>query len=409
MFITLKLAWRNIWRHRRRSLLTFAAVAFAATVLEFFVSLQLSSYDAAIEGSVRMFTGHVQLQAKGYLERPQMRRALDDIESIRALAESEPLVESATSRAYAFSLISSTDRTYGVQVSGVDPLHEQQVSSIPGQIRQGSFFEQRDEQGCIIGETLARNLQVGIGDELTFLGQAKDGSLAATVLPLTGIFETGSKDLDRRLAILPLRTFQETFFMGDSGHAVVLRVGDITAVEKTQQLLKSKTDSSNVSVLRWDQVIPGLKEAIELDMASGILFHFCLVLVVVFSIVNTFLMSVLERTKEFGVMLAIGNSPWALARLVLLECFILTSIGLFIGGYIGWGVVSYFGTHGFSVPGMEEVAKLWNMPSEVHTKMSPQVLLRGPLVLFVVTMLAAIYPATKIFKLKPTEAIRTGE
>ncbi|MCB0360870.1 MAG: FtsX-like permease family protein, partial [Bdellovibrionales bacterium] len=161
-------------------------------------------------------------------------------------------------------------------------------------------------------------------------------------------------------------------------------------------------------VLRWDELLPGLKQAIELDMASGWLFYFSLVLIVTFSIVNTFFMVVVERTREFSIMLALGVRPSRIGGLVVLESMLLTTLGLLLG--IGCGAVTlwYFGVHGFSVPGMDEVAKLWNLPDAIYTRITPRALLHGPLVLLGMSVLAVIFPVLKIFRLNPSTSLRQG-
>ena len=195
--------------------------------------------------------------------------------------------------------------------------------------------------------------------------------------------------------------------MGSSAHSIVLRTEDFKQLAETQvqvQMLLDHPATKMLAILRWDELIPGLKQAIELDMAGGWLFYFSLVLIVTFSILNTFLMSILERTREFATMLALGCRPWGIVRLVLTECALLLLIGLTLGIIAGSAVVAYFGIYGFSVPGSEEVMKIWNLPGAVYTRLSPRSLSSGPGIIALATLIAVIYPTLRIFKLSPTEA-----
>jgi len=171
--LTVRLAWRNIWRHPRRSWLTIAAIAFAATVLEFFIGVQLKSYDTAINASTRLFHGHVQIQMDGYLDKPSIRNAINNVVSLRAEVQALPAVQAASARAFSFALASSETRSLGVQVVGVEPQFEPGVSSIPGLIKKGAYFSTSSQYEALLGGALAKNLAISVGGELTLLGQGR--------------------------------------------------------------------------------------------------------------------------------------------------------------------------------------------------------------------------------------------
>ena len=231
MEIDLKIAWRNLWRNPRRSLLTLAAIAFASVLLVFMLSWQLGSYDTMINASVRIQTGHLQVQAAGYEEKKDIWRVVEDPSRVAAVLADTAGVAAHTFRASAFSLVSSRERTYGVLVRGLDPGRETAVSSVAQTVRAGRFLAPGDAAAAVVGTLLARNLKVGLGDELVVMGQARDGSVAATVLNVVGIFSSGQDDLDRGVLQMPLHTFQETYAMDRAVHAVVVRCDDLEAVD----------------------------------------------------------------------------------------------------------------------------------------------------------------------------------
>ena len=304
MSVDLKMAWRNLWRNPRRTILTIAAIAFACLLLVFMLSWQFGSYEAMINAAVKIHTGHLQVQAKGYQEKQSIRQVIADPKAVAALLQKTPGVKHFTFRANAFSLVSSKQRTYGALVVGIDPTREAQVSTLKKIIRKGKYLEPGDENGALLGVLLAKNLQVGLGDDITVLGQGRDGSVAATVLKVKGIYSSGMDNFDRSSIQIGLKNFQDTYTMMGAVHEAVAVCGHLSLVAEAQKFvsagLKEIKARHPLVVLNWEQLMPGLLQGIEIDMISGLIFYFLLVLVVAFSILNTFLMSIFERMHEFG-------------------------------------------------------------------------------------------------------------
>ncbi|MCB0353793.1 MAG: ABC transporter permease [Bdellovibrionales bacterium] len=401
---TLSLAWRNIWRNRRRTLLTAGAVAFACTVLSFTISLQQSSYKTAIEASASIFQGHLQIQRIGYQDEPKLSLAFPFSSNLQSLLSLEPSVAAYSPRVNAFSLASSDERTFGVQIFGVDPLTEPLVSSIPGTIRAGRYLQAKDSSGAVIGKALSENLKVSLGDELTLLGQGADGSMAAGIVSIVGIFSSGSTEIDRTMIQIPLPTAQEIFSLPSEINALVVRSTNLTRsneiANRIQQILPN-----NLRILTWDELNPGLKEAIELDMVSGWLFLFSLILIVAFGVLNTFLMSLLERIREFGLLMALGMKAWSLIFMVSLELLCLLLTGTLPGVVMGLAIITYFSIVGFSVPGAEELTQLWNLPAVLYPQLNPLFLLSGPTVVVVITFVLVVPFSLRLRRINPVEAL----
>jgi len=411
MGIIFSLAWRNLWRNRRRTWLTAGAIAFSTLLLVAWVPIQFGTYDIMINASLRVFPGHAQIQRPGYQEKPEIRNAIDNAEQLaESLRGSNDLYEGVAVRAQGFALLSSGSRSYGAQVVGVQPQFEGGTSSIPGLVKQGRFLSAVDAQEIVLGSALARNLKIQVGDEVTVLGGGKDGSVAAAILPVVGIFESGSNEFDHYFAEMPLHTFQDVFSMGRSAHAIAI-VGK--SLEQQSQLLAALKSSisgrDDVVILGWDELLPGMKEAIQVDKTFGFIFYGILIAIVVFSILNTFLMSVLERTREFGLMLALGARPQRIASLMVLESTMLTLLGLVIGLVIGTALVYWAHVTGIHYPGIEDLAEQFNLPnlSRIYPQMKLSNFLLGPVSIFIFTNIAAWIPILRVRKLEPVEAMRT--
>jgi putative ABC transport system permease protein len=405
----LKMAWRNIWRNPRRSILTMLAIAFACLLLVFMLSWQFGTYETMIDSSVRISTGHLKVQAQGYNQKRSIRKVVADPDRVVDLMKRNAAVKAVARRSIAFALLSSRERTYGIMITGVDPVAEARVSTLGSIVRKGAYLDPADRGQALVGEILARNLKVDVGDELVVLGQGREGSIAATLLTVKGIYRSGLDAFDRSTLNMTLADFQEVFGMRGAVHevvAVVNRLEQVAAVKAwiTARLAQEESESGLV-VLDWDELMPGLMQSIQMDLVSGIIFYAILVVVVAFSIFNTFLMTVLERTREFGVMSAIGTTPGRLVRLLLLESAGMTLLGMLLGITIGSLLTLYFQVYGIAIPGAEEMMRQFGLPERIYPRLSFASALIGPLLVMAVTVAAALFPALRVRRLQPVEAM----
>ncbi len=409
MNITLRLAWRNLWRQPRRTWLTTGAMVFSNVLLVFMISLQFGMYGLMIDNTLQVFSGHMQIQAPGYIDDQKMRQVVPDAAGLAARLRSELGSDTIAARGWAFGLASSAERSYGIAIYGVEPAFEPRVSNIPGLIEEGRYLGDFAAYEIVIGSVLARNLRVTVGDEITLLGSGLDGSFAAAVLQVAGIFKSGVKDIDRNIAEMPLGAFQEIFYMEGAGHQVVIMAPSLGEVGALHARVEAAVANEAGLVLHdWDALQPGLKQAIQADMSSAFFMYGILVILVAFSVLNTQLMSVLERTHEFGVVMALGMKPGRLGRLVMLETAMMGFLGLVLGALAGATLTIWLGIRGYTIPGMEEMAAQFNLPSRIYPRASVLSTLIGPVVVFVFSVLASVYPAWRLRRLHPVEAMRAN-
>ncbi|MGB5627989.1 MAG: FtsX-like permease family protein [Woeseiaceae bacterium] len=406
MNIVLRLAWRNLWRHARRTWLTIGAMVFSNTLLVFMISFQFSMYGLMIDNTLQVFSGHLQVQAPGYKDDQKMRQVVPDVQRLADRLRHELDSDSIAARGWAFGLASSDERSYGIGIYGVEPGYETRVSNIPGLVKDGEYLERSDAMEIVIGTMLARNLRVGVGDELTLLGSGLDGSFAAAVVTIVGVFDSGVKEIDRNIAEMPLAAFQDMFYMDGAGHQVVILASTLDEVPLLEQRVAA-TLPDGLVVHDWNALQPGLKQAIQADMSSAFFMYGILVILVAFSVLNTQLMSVLERTHEFGVVMALGMRPGRLGRLIMLETALMGLIGFLFGAAAGALLTYWFSVNGLTYPGMEEMVANFNLPGRVYPQVSLLKTVFGPAVVFLFTLLAAAYPAWRLRRLHPVEAMRT--
>ncbi|MCB1844082.1 MAG: ABC transporter permease, partial [Halioglobus sp.] len=241
------------------------------------------------------------------------------------------------------------------------------------------------------------------------LGSGLDGSIAAGIVTVVGIYHSGNAELDRAIAEVPLGYFQNTFDMRGAAHQIVINAGEYSRTEAVAQELKSALPAdSGLVVLDWNALLPGLRQAIQADIGGAVFMYGVLVVLVAFSVLNTQLMSVLERTREFGIVMALGLTPGRLGRLVMLETALMGLLGLVAGVVLGGILTGLAMTSGIHIPGMEEMAGQFNLPPRMYPQVTPLTLFSGPLIVFLFTLLAAIYPALRLRWLEPVQAMRAA-
>ena len=400
------LAWRNLWRQPRRTLLSLAVIALAGAVTVFLLALQAGSYATMKNNTLGVFDGFAQVQQPAYLDDPGIRRTIAHPKRLAQALEQIPGVERVAPRAATYALLSRESHSVGAYVVGVEPEVEAQVSSIPRSLRAGHQLSAGDAAEVVLGQALARNLGVGVGDQVTLLGMARDGSVAADVLTVRGIFDSGVNALDRQLAELPLARFQADFAMPDMANVLVVSGHGLHRIQAALPAIRRQVEARGLAVRTWDELEPGLASAIRLDASTSMLWYVSLVVVVVVLLLNTLLMSVLERTREFGVLLALGMRATRVGQMVWLELLLLLGLGLTAGIALGGGLVAWYAVHGLALPGAEGVFAQWGLPSRMYPQFSAFSLLTGPAAIALSTTLAGIFPYLRIRHLRPVSAMR---
>ncbi len=398
------LAWRNIWRQPVRSVLSLIGLAFSSLLLVFMLSFQFGVYDTIKVGALGLLDGFGQFQPPGYDDDPDISRTLPNWQALADAAHMEG-VEAATPRAASFAILANGDTSFGAAVIGVDPENEPKVSTLSSTIIKGRYLAAGDGAAIVLGEGLARNLGIGIGDSVTMLGTGNDGAVAADVLELVGIFSTGVSALDRQITQMPLARFQDTYNLGDTVNVVALRGRDFNAVLAAAPALEQMAKDQGAVYLRWDALQPEVRQMITLDLSTALLMYGVMIVVVVFILLNTLYMSVLERTREFGGLMAIGMRPAQIGAMVWLELIFLSLLGAGIGVALGAGITIWVENIGIQFPGMEDVFSQWGISGRVYPDLSLLSATAGPGVIVISIVILGLIPYRRIMGLQPVEAM----
>lgn len=401
------LAWRNIWRQRTRTILTLSSMAFASTLLVMMSSLQLGMYETMKTNTLALVDGLAQVQRDGYADDPELSKSIADPNALIQAVDQIPGITAATPRATSFAILANGETSFGAAILGVDPVTEPLVTTLGTTVRSGRYLAESDAGEIILGETLARNLGLSIGQQVTVLGTGADRSIAADSLTVVGIFRTGIAGLDRQIAQMPLGRFQETFGMGQSVNVIALtgeRIADVNrALARIRDVARGLDDG--LIVRDWKEIQPALHQAILLDASTSLTLYLSLIFVVVFIILNTLLMSVLERTREFGMLLAIGMKPGQLGRMMWVELIVLAIFGSTIGIVIGSAGTYWLEQVGFTIPGLEEMAAMFGLPDRLYPHLSLVSAFAFPTLIVIAVSIGGIVPYRRILRLEPVPAM----
>jgi len=401
------LAFRNLLRHSRRTLITVLAVTFATLLAIAMRGIQLGVYEENIAFALRLFSGFIQIQAPGYNENPSLRKSFVLDESTLQALNNIPQVQAYAPRLLAEGLVSYQDNSLGAALVGVVPEREKGMSTLIGKIREGRFFTTDTTAEVVLGDKMLHNLKAHIGDEIVILSQCYDGTLGNEKFRIVGTVKTGISDFDGLMVFTGLRRLQHLLEMQERVHVVALSLENVYEVSDVHNRLMATLDTARTVALSWEEVMPDLKQSIELDNISGIIFLGILIVVVAFGILNTILMSVTERFREFGVLLSLGMQNTTLVWVVLFETLFITLIGAAIGNILALVVNYYFMIHPIELGGsyaatMEEYGFLPLMRSTVNLRS----FMNTTASIVVISLLATLYPLHKTYRLEPLKGIR---
>jgi len=391
----LHLALRNVFRNVRRSLITIVAVSVGMASLVFLWGFIDGINEQMIDNSTSFVSGHLKIHHVGYHKEKSLYRAMPDDKKLLARLQATPLVEAISSRVEDKAMLSGSSKTRGVRVVGVDPVNEKKVTTIYKTIVQGRYLLPSDEDGILIGDKMASVLNLGVGDEAVLITQAVDGSIGAGRYRVVGIFDTGIDVLDSGYAFLTLPAAQDLYSLWGQATAWVARLAD-----------RQQSDMA-AKVLGWRKLMPSMVQMVSFHEAVNIIVIIIVFVVVAVGIANTVLMSVLERTREFGVMMALGTSRPQVIGLVLLECTVLGLVGLVVGLVLGVALNSGFASTGIDLSSY--TAAMETMPglsAIVYPVTHWQHVAEVGAIVFIISIVPAAYPAWRAASVEPVTAIR---
>ncbi len=401
----LKLAWRNLFRNKRRSFIAGVAIGLGLASLIFVDALIIGMEENMVASATSSFLGEGQIHQQDFRQTQSVEHTINNLDQVVANLKEEEIVEHFTLRVMNMGMINSAANMSAISLVGVNPETEQHLSQVDDAITKGSFFADQKEQDILIGSKLAEILEVELGDRVVVtVAQTETGDLSQEMFRVSGIYHFNIKEMDRGMAFIRLGKAQEMFGIGKSVHEIAIHFTSTKYGSNENLLFWDKYSRHENEALGWTQLMPQLKAALEMSSFSTYLTGLILFGVVSLGIINTLFMSLYERMFEFGVLRAVGTRPFGIARLILFEAGALAILSIVLGNIFGFIITYITSKVGIDYTGIEFAGVTFR--EMLYPVMEIKQFIYYPFWVFVLTVIVGIYPAIYAAKLSPANAMR---
>ncbi|MDT8394773.1 MAG: FtsX-like permease family protein [Bacteroidales bacterium] len=399
-----KLAWRNLWRNKKRTLITIASVFFAVFLALHMRSMQLGSYDSMRKNTIENTTGYIQVHQKGYWDDQTINNIFTD-KGISKKIDSLNNVRLAVPRLESFALGSSGKQSKGIAVIGTDPEIEDEASGLSKRVTEGRYLE-KDDDGVLVVVNLAKYLKLGVGDTITLISQGYHGVTAAGIYPIRGIISFPSTTMNNKLLYMDLEQAQHLYGASDMLTSISVMLNDPDELEESMAEVR-KITGQEFEIMDWREMNIELVQGIESDNISGMFMLGILYIVVGFGILGTMMMMTLERRREFGVMVSVGMQRYKLAMIVLIETIFIALIGVGSGIILALPLMYYLHLNPIQLSGEAAKAMLdYNAEPVMPFSLDPAIFYNQAIIVLVLTFLAVLYPIIVIHRFNLLKAIK---
>ncbi|MCC5918624.1 MAG: ABC transporter permease [Cryomorphaceae bacterium] len=405
--LLIKLAWRNLWRSRRRTWITISSVIFAVILALFLQSMDYGSQELMVQNTVRFTTGYAQIQDTLYQDEPNLDNAMVADDAFMAeIVEKFTDIEYVVPRLESVMLVAGEIKSRVGFVSGISPKNEHRFNGIKDRLEAGEFFNQ-EEGGAVIGTELAKNLDLSLGDSLVLFGQGFQGSMAAGKYVIVGLVRHPVPDFNSRIVFLQLHEAQWLFDAYDRLTHLKLVPKKMRHAHRLVSAVNAEESLSGYRAYTWEELQPELVQTIAFDRAGTLIFLLILYIVIGFGIFGTILTMTLEREKEFGMLISIGMLRGRLATVVFLETLIINFLGVLLGVLVAFPILIYFYYNPISLgAGLEEMMAEYGMEAILPFSLNPQIFVQQALIVFGISMVIVLYPLVRIARLDVLQASR---
>ncbi len=401
----LKIAWKNLWRNRRRTLITVSSVFFAVILCTVMSSMQEGSYGSMVDNWVKFYSGYMQVHQEEYWEDKNINNSFPETDSLTLVVEQTEGVTQTAPRFISFALASSEETTKGAMIMGIDPEREDRITEVSKWISSGRYLEPGDD-GLLVVSGLANHLGLGISDTLVLLGQGYHGVSAAGKYPIRGILDFPNPEINQELIYMEIDNCREFYSAESLLTALVIMVKDHYALPGVRVRLQEKINSP-YRLMSWDEMHPEVVQLIEADRAGGVVMKAILYILVGFVIFGTILMMLSERRREMGVMVAIGMQRTKLGLILFFETILIGLVGTVAGFAGSIPIIAGFVHHPIRLTG-NAAATMIQMGIEPLLLFSwlPSVFYNQVITIFIITTLIAIFPVYRAGIFKVNQALR---
>lgn len=398
-------AWRNIWRNKTRSLVILVAICLGLTSGIFYMAFYNGMVDQRIETAIKSEASHIQIHHKEFLNNPDKKFIITQADSTTRIIQSVEGVQATSKRIILNTMIQSPTTGSGVKVTGIIPEDEKQVTNLYNKLIEGSWFEEGTRNPMVIGKKLADKLKVRLKSKLVITFQDMEGNLTGAAFKVAGIFETSNTVYDENSVFVSKSDLSRILLLDeDACHEIAILLSQNELLQAADTTIQTKLPGLDVKT--WREIMPEVSLVESSFDITMYIFIGIILLALLFGIINTMLMAVLERTKELGMLMAIGMNKFRVFTMILLETVMLSLFGGLCGILLGWALNLWFGVKGIDLGAWSAAYKSMGYDTLVYTKLSLGISFEIALMVIITGFIAAIYPAMKALKLKPAEAVR---
>ncbi len=401
----LKFAWRNVWRNKKRSIITITSVFIAVFLALIIRSMQLGMYDNVIKNVAGNYTGYLQIHRKGYWEDRNLENSITLNDTLIEKIKSTKGVEDIVPRLQSFSLASYGNTSKGVLINGIDIEKENKIRPVGERLSNGKVFTSGSDE-VIVGKGLAKYFSLKPNDTIYLIGQGYHGMSAAGKFKVAGIIDLKNLELNNLVIFMPIKTLRNYLSAPDIVTNLIIHKNEKTDVDKLQKRLLKILPENQFEVMTWKKMLPELHQAILADNAGGLYMVFILYLIITFGIFSTILMMTEERIFEFGIMTAIGMKKIIIIKILWIETLLLSLIGVVLGSIAAYPILYYFHKNPLPLPSdkadmMEKFGFLPKIPFSI----SSDIFITHGLIIFGIAVFVATYPTIKILRLNTLKAM----
>lgn len=403
-----RLAWRNIWRNRRRTLVIMTAVVIGVWSMVFLGAFMRGMFHNMLENGKSILTGDIQIHHRDYQQDPSIVNSMHDSEEIeKALKEVLPEKSKWAGRIRVSAIMDNARHSAGVTLVGIDPSREKGVSFIASADLKGEGIERDDRTGILVGRALVEDFETGPGRKLILTTRSLDGEISAMAFRVKGVFQARMESTEKRFAFVSIRAARELVKMQEGISEIAVTLGrDADAdVDAVAARLENGLGGKGVSVNTWKEILPMLQAYAEMFDGFMLIWYVVVFAAMGFGIVNTFLMSVYERIREFGLMRALGMGPMGIVWSVLTESVFLICISIAVGNFFGWLCVNLMSRTGLDLSVFGSGTEFFGVSRVVYPELAAADLLKADITVLVLGVLVSLYPAVKAARITPVEAM----
>ncbi len=402
----LQLAWRNIWRNPRRTTVILAAVIIGVWSMIFLGALMRGIAVGMVKNGIATLTGHIQIHHKGYRDDPAIENSMLNRQVVeKALSEILPRRAHWTSRVRVNAIANNARHSSGVTMVGIDPLAEAKISFIGSAVSKGGYLAQGDSNGILIGQALLEKFETKVGRKLVLMSQDKEQEIASRAFRIVGVFRAEMESTEKQFVFVSRSAGQKMLKLGNGISEIAILLTDGYENRDAYNKLKAALPADQFEVHSWRELLPF--QTAYLRILDGFMWFWFLVVFVAmgFGIVNTTLMAVFERMREFGLMKALGMKPWWILREVLVESFLLLICGLIIGNFLGFLSIYALSGSGIDLSALAAGAEYAGMARIIYPAIALKDVLVANLTVLVLGLLVSLYPAIKASRFTPVKAL----